>query len=135
MNIYLDIDGVILTKEGKQMQYLKEFLLYVFDLAGENIYWLSTHCKDGNTDRVLNHLQGKVEEDVFEVLKRVKGTRWETLKTEGIDLDREFLWFDDNIFQSEYKVLEELNKDYCLIKVENNLEELVEEGNYGKREQ
>lgn len=128
MKIYLDIDGVILTKEGKQMPFLKEFLLYVFNLAGEEVYWLSTHCKDGNTERVVQHLKGKVEEDVLEVLKMVKGTKWDALKTEGIDLDGEFLWFDDNIFESEYRVLEELNKDYCLIKVEENLEELMEEG-------
>ncbi|KUK77504.1 MAG: hypothetical protein XD93_0287 [candidate division WS6 bacterium 34_10] len=128
MKIYLDIDGVILTKEGKQMPFLKEFLLYVFNLAGDEVYWLSTHCKDGNTDRVIQHLEGKVEDDVLEVLKIVRGTKWEDLKTEGIDLNSEFLWFDDNIFESEYRVLEELNKDYCLIKVEENLEELVEEG-------
>jgi hypothetical protein len=128
MKIYLDIDGVILTKEGKQMPFLKEFLLYVFNLAGDEVYWLSTHCKDGNTERVIEHLEGKVEDDVLEVLKIVKGTKWEDLKTEGIDLNSEFLWFDDNIFESEYRVLEELNKDYCLIKVEENLEELVEEG-------
>jgi hypothetical protein len=128
MKIYLDIDGVILTKEGKQMPFLKEFLLYVFNLAGEEVYWLSTHCKDGNTERVIQHLEGKVEDDVLEVLKIVKGTKWEDLKTEGIDLNSEFLWFDDNIFESEYRVLEKLNKDYCLIKVEENLEELMEEG-------
>jgi hypothetical protein len=128
MKIYLDIDGVILTKEGKQMPFLKEFLLYVFNLAGEEVYWLSTHCKDGNTERVIQHLKGNVEDDVLEVLKMVKGTKWDTLKTEGIDLDGEFLWFDDNIFESEDRVLEELNKDYCLIKVEENLEELMEEG-------
>jgi len=128
MKIYLDIDGVILTKEGKQMPFLKEFLLYVFNLAGDEVYWLSTHCKDGNTERVIEHLEGKVEDDVLEVLKIVRGTKWEDLKTEGIDLNSEFLWFDDNIFESEYRVLEELNKDYCLIKVEENLEELVEEG-------
>ena len=127
MKIYLDIDGVILTKEGKQMPFLKEFLLYVFNLAGDEVYWLSTHCKDGNTDRVIKHLEGKVEDDVLEVLKIVKGTKWEDLKTEGIDLNSEFLWFDNNIFESEYRVLEKLNKDYCLIKVEGNLEELMEE--------
>jgi hypothetical protein len=125
MKIYLDIDGVILTKEGKQMPFLKEFLLYVFNLAGDEVYWLSTHCKDGNTDRVMQHLEGKVEEEVLDVLKIVKGTKWDTLKTEGIDLDGEFLWFDDNIFESEYKVLEELDKDYCLIKVEGDLREVM----------
>jgi hypothetical protein len=126
MNIYLDIDGVILTKDGKQMPYLKDFLIFVFSLAGDNIYWLSTHCKDGNTDRVLDHLRGRVEDDVLEVLKRVKGSKWDTLKTEGIDLDSDFLWFDDNIFDREYEILEGLKKDDCLIKVDNNLDELIE---------
>jgi len=44
MNIYLDIDGVLIdTKEYKQMPYLKEFLTTVFDISNNNVYWLSTY--------------------------------------------------------------------------------------------
>jgi hypothetical protein len=127
MNIYLDIDGVLLdTKEYKQMPYLKEFLNTVFDISNNNVYWLSTHTKHGKNDIALYHLKEKLDRDIFEIIKGIKNTKWDTLKTEGIDLDSDFLWFDDVIFQSEYKVLEKINKEHCLIKVNNNLEEMVE---------
>ena len=60
------------------------------------------------------------------MLEKIKPSKWYSLKTEGIDLNSDFLWFDDVIFQAEYNVLEKINKEHCLIKVENNLEELVE---------
>lgn len=126
MNIYLDIDGVLLdTKEYKQMPYLKEFLTTVFNISNNNVYWLSTHTKHGESNNALYHLKGVLDDDVFEMIKSIKNTKWNTLKTEGIDLDSDFLWFDDVIFQAEYNVLEKINKENCLIKVENNLEELV----------
>ncbi len=126
MNIYLDIDGVLLdTKEYKQMPYLKEFLTTVFDISNGEVYWLSTHTKDGNSDMAIYHLQEKLDKDIFEMIKGIKNTKWNTLKTEGIDLNSDFLWFDDVIFQAEYNVLEKINKEHCLIKVENNLEEIV----------
>lgn len=127
MNIYLDIDGVLLdTKEYKQMPYLKEFLTTVFKISNGEVYWLSTHTKHGESDVALYHLQEALDKDIFEMIKGIKNTKWYSLKTEGIDLENEFLWFDDVIFQAEYKNLEKLGKEHCLIKVKNNLEELVE---------
>ena len=127
MNIYLDIDGVLIdTKEYKQMPYLKEFLTTVFNISNGQVYWLSTHTKHGESDIALYHLQEALDKEVFEMIKNIKNTKWYSLKTEGIDLESEFLWFDDVIFQAEYKNLEKLGKEHCLIKVKNNLEELVE---------
>jgi hypothetical protein len=127
MNIYLDIDGVFLdTKEYKQMPYLKEFLNTVFDISNNNVYWLSTHTKHGKNDIALYHLEEELDKDIFNMIKGIKNTKWDTLKTEGIDLDSDFLWFDDVIFQAEYNVLEKIGKENCLIKVENNLNEMIE---------
>ena len=127
MKIYLDIDGVLLdTKEYKQMPYLKEFLTTVFNISNGEVYWLSTHTKHGESDVALYHLQEALDKEVFEMIKNIKNTKWYSLKTEGIDLESEFLWFDDVIFQAEYKILENIGKEHCLIKVKNNLEELTE---------
>jgi ADP-ribosylglycohydrolase len=125
-DIYLDVDGVLLTKEGKQMSHIREFLEAVFSLVGGNVYWLTTHCKDGNTDRVLQHIKGRVDDDVFNVLKNVKGTSWQTFKTDGIDMFRRFLWFDDSINETDYRRLERMNREHLLLKVEDNLDEMVE---------
>ncbi len=124
-NIYLDVDGVILAGDGQQMPHLKEFLTIVFRLTGDNVYWLTTHCRDGRAARTLEYLQKKVDAYIYPMLECIKPTHWRTLKTEAIDLESEFLWFDDFFLQSEYQVLVNAGKEHCLIKVENNLEELV----------
>lgn len=41
--IYLDIDGVLLDHNYEQMPHLKEFVDAVFDVVGDEVYWLSTH--------------------------------------------------------------------------------------------
>jgi hypothetical protein len=126
MRIYLDIDGVFLdTKEYKQMPHLKEFLSTVFEVSNDQVYWLSTHTKHGENDIALYHLED-LDKDILEMSKGIKDTKWDTLKTEGIDLNSEFIWFDDNVFNAEYKVLEEIGKEHCLIKVKENLDEMVE---------
>jgi|GEM_PF-778268 ADP-ribosylglycohydrolase len=124
--IYLDIDGVLLdTKEYKQMPYLKEFLNKVFDISNGEVYWLSTHTKHGENDIALYHLED-IEPQILEMAKKIKNTKWNTLKTEGIDMKSSFLWFDDVVFQSEYRVLESYGKENRLIKVENNLDEMID---------
>jgi len=125
--IYLDIDGVLLdTKEYKQMPYLKEFLNKVFDISKGEVYWLSTHTKHGENDIALYHLEEELDKDIFEMIKKIKNTKWYSLKTEGIDINSDFLWFDDVIFQAEYNYLESIGKEHCLLKVENNLDEMIE---------
>lgn len=126
MNIYLDIDGVILTRTGDQMPYLKEFFDFVFRISSMNVYWLTTHCKDGTTDGLLRHLKGKLNPIIEEYCTRVKPTKWQTLKTEAIDFDNEFWWFDDYILTAEQKILEQYSKLHSWVKVENNLQEIVD---------
>lgn len=126
MKIYLDIDGVMVTSHHKQMPYLKEFLDLVFSISNGEVYWLTAHCQYGDNSEALDYLHLQVDSEIYEILKKLKATEWETSKTEGIDLSEEFLWFDDNIFAVEYKELEKVGKEHCLVKVKNNLEELVE---------
>ncbi len=127
LKIYLDIDGVLIdTKEYKPMPYLKEFLTTVFNISNGEVYWLSTHTHDGENTTPLNYFKPIVDRDVYLMLEKIKPSKWNSLKTEGIDLESDFLWFDDVIFQAEYKILENIGKEHCLIKVENNLNEITE---------
>lgn len=125
MKIYLDIDGVLVDYNCNPMPYLKEFIDFVFEISKGEVYWLTTHSHDGSVERPLNYLTTVIDSNILEKLKSVKPTKWDTLKTEGLDLDSDFLWFDDTIFISECRALEAVGKEHCLIKVENNLEELV----------
>lgn len=43
MNIYLDIDGVLITKNGQPAEYVEEFLEHIINK--HNVFWLTTHCR------------------------------------------------------------------------------------------
>lgn len=123
MNIYLDVDGVLLTKEGKPAQHLDIFLrnIVMFDC-----YWLTTHCK-GNTDRVIGHLFNKIPLQSLYIAQTFKPTNWISWKTEAIDFTKDFLWLDDNIFVTEERVLKSHNCLHKFIKVDliNNPDQLI----------
>src|SRR3972149_467890 len=98
MNIYLDIDGVILANDIQEAKHSKEFIKYLTD--NHNVYWLTTHCK-GDAEYTVNFVRRYFDPETIELLKKIKPTNWDTLKTEAIDFDKPFLWFDDQLFDSE----------------------------------
>lgn len=115
MKLYLDIDGVILTKDGKPAKHLKEFLKQV--LSKYETYWLTTHCS-GDSKVTLNYLSRFLKSDIIELLNAVRPTSFQTLKTEAIDFDSGFIWLDDYLFDSEIAELKRHSKDDCWIKVD-----------------
>lgn len=105
MNIYLDIDGVIRGCASPK-EDIEEFLWYCLEKYPNSTYWLTTHCNHG-VNRAHEALQDELSQDlVDELSQKVKPTEWEVLKTDGIDMDQDFVWFDDNLFESERQVLE-----------------------------
>lgn len=92
-NVYLDIDGVLLGKKGKPAIGLNYFLKTLHKL-GNDIYWLTTHCNgDASTASkyVASHLKSPLSKIIVE---QFKPTTW-NVKTQGINFDKPFLWFDD----------------------------------------
>lgn len=105
LNIYLDIDGVIRGCTSPK-EDVEKFLWYCLEKYPDPIYWLTTHCNHG-VNRTPEALQGELSQElVDELARKVKPTDWEVLKTDGIDKDQDFVWFDDNLFESERRVLE-----------------------------
>ena len=102
MNIYLDIDGVLLTKHGEPAEGVTDFLRHV--VKNHTVYWLTTHCK-GDTTNLLAHLQRKLPEVAYRLIHGINPTNWDVAKTDGIDFTEPFLWFDDNCFDFEKKIL------------------------------
>lgn len=104
MNLYLDIDGVLITKQGSQeANHLFEFLRFAVDKY--DCYWLTSHCK-GNASTALEYIEDKVSAKSFELLKKLKPTTFELWKTEGINFSEYFFWLDDYIFDGEKEMLE-----------------------------
>lgn len=125
MNIYLDVNGVLLEKDGTPPFGIVEFLKYITD--NHSVYWLTTHCRNGDNSYVLEYLKDKLPIESHDYLKKIKPTKWDTLKTSGIDFSQDFRWFDDYVMESEKKILKENNceEKQILIDLKNNPKQLL----------
>ena len=123
MNIYLDIDGVILANEGQPSLHAKEFIKFITD--NFDVYWLTTHCK-GDAEYTINHIHRFFDLETLSLLKKIKPTNWITWKTEAIDFSQPFLWLDDQIFDKEKNELIKNNtlKSWIKIDLSNNVNQL-----------
>jgi len=108
MNIYLDIDGVLLDKNGIMADHLEEFLEFMID--NHEVFWLTTHCHGGECD-AIDHIgaKNKISPKLHDLLRKVKMTDWAALKTDAIDFSKDFSWIDDYVMDAEKKVLMEKN--------------------------
>ncbi len=117
--IYIDIDGVLLDyKTGEPALHAEELIMFLTS-GRYDCYWLTTHCK-GDTAPTLQYLSGHFSDRVMKRLSSIKATDWDTLKTEAIDFDSDFIWLDDYPFQAEISALDCAHKRTSLCSV--NLE-------------
>ena len=104
MNLYIDIDGVLLTtKQSRVSDHALPFIDFVTNHF--DCFWLTTHCKGDNTT-AIKYLAKYFEGNTLDQLKKIKATDWTTLKTDAIDFSSEFCWLDDSPFQSEINILD-----------------------------
>ncbi len=111
MNIYLDIDGVIVANDNNASNYASEFIEYVLTNYPDTTYWLTTHCQ-GDASRPIQDIGHLFDEKTIEYLKMIKPTTWldSPNKTSAIDFTKPFLWFDDDCFIGEKQELLQHNK-------------------------
>jgi len=100
VDIYLDIDGVLLANDLTPANYAKEFLSTVLERYPYSTYWLTTHC-DGDANVPIQHIGHLFDAETVELMKMIKPTSWQTAKTKAINFNRPFLWFDDDLFYEE----------------------------------
>ncbi|KQT21489.1 hypothetical protein ASG31_16580 [Chryseobacterium sp. Leaf404] len=136
MKLYLDIDGVLLTsRQTKAAENVEE--LIIFAVQNFDCYWLTTHCK-GNARQALNYLKNYFPINIVDVLRKVKATNWDTLKTEGIDFSSNFIWLEDYPLNAEKLVLKKnkslnnlieinLNQEHELLNIVKKLKILINE--------
>lgn len=105
-NIYLGIDGVILTRGVLPALHLDKFLKYI--TANYNVSWLSSRCR-GSSEGTEKYLAQFLEEDTLSLMKPIKPTNYSLDKTEAIDFNKNFFWLDSQLFDSEKNTLKEHN--------------------------
>lgn len=108
MNIYLDIDGVLLIDEKHAAPHADEFIQRVLDKYPDTTYWLTTHNWHGE-NRAKEVLAPYLKPETAVLLDKIKPSEWKELKTDAIDFEQDFLWFDDDLWPEELKVLEANN--------------------------
>jgi hypothetical protein len=127
MNIYLDIDGVLLANDRQAANYVDEFLAYV--TSKFDCYWLTTHCWRGE-NRAIEVLSPYLKAETITLLGKIKSTDWGEMKTDAIDFSQPFIWFDDDLWPEEEEALEKNNalksfRMINLIKAPNQLKEYI----------
>jgi hypothetical protein len=105
MNIYLDVDGVLLANEKETARFADKFLQAVINKYPESTYWLTTHVWRGE-HRINQVLAPYLKPETVIMLDKVKPTVWGEFKTDAIDFNTNFLWFDDDLWPEEKEVLE-----------------------------
>lgn len=103
-NIYLDIDGVLLANELNPAKYSDEFIKFVLTKYPDSTYWLTTHCRQ-KENYTLQLLSRFFNGETLELIKKIKPTEWNILKTDAIDFSKPFLWFDDDLYEGERREL------------------------------
>jgi len=106
MNIYLDVDGVLLNHDGTLANHADEFLAAMVH-SGHPVHWMTTRCRDGDASSVVDVLSRLVQPSTVELLTLIRPTSWATSKLEAIDLRSPFIWFDDQPLQFEIEELRE----------------------------
>lgn len=121
MNVYLDIDGVLLANENHAANYADEFLQTILEKYPDSTYWLTTHNWNGE-NRAKEVLAPHLKLETMPLLDKIKPTKWHELKTDAINFDNDFLWFDDDLWPEELKALEEHEaaEQFVLVKLEED---------------
>jgi hypothetical protein len=102
MNIYLDIDGVLLANDYHAALHVDEFVNKCIE-SSERLYWLTTWCRDNDAAPAVRRLkQTDMGPETIALLEaHCLPTHWADSKTEAIDFTKPFLWFDDDCFTDE----------------------------------
>ena len=116
-NIYIDVDGVLLTRSGELAVGANELLLLLLSNKSYTCHWLTTRCK-GDSSPVMNVLQPLLESNVATLINQIQPTDWTTTKTEAIDFDAPFLWLDDSPLVYEINQLRSLDLINSWIKID-----------------
>jgi hypothetical protein len=134
MNIYLDIDGTLIHEDlterlGKPANGLSEFLKAI---EHHNLFWLTTHCREGDPARPIEILKRVTDASLHPIIENIKGTIWDTAKTQGIDWSQDFIWFDNEISTYELEKFAEAGENQQVIEVNirtnaNHLQEITNE--------
>lgn len=116
MNIYLNIDGVLISESGQAAFYADEFLNLIIKKWPGSIYWLTMQSRGG---RFGSHeaLKNVLKPATYARIRTIQPGAWRELKTDAIDFTKPFLWFDEHITPEENQILSRYQAEACFRQV------------------
>jgi len=125
MNVYLDIDGVLLVNERNAANYADELIQAAVHEYPDSTYWLTTHVWRGQ-NTVREALAPYLKPETVALFDKIKPAVWNEMKTEGINFSEKFIWIDDDLWEEELKVLENHNAtdNFILVDLKKNPDQL-----------
>jgi hypothetical protein len=130
MKIYLDIDGTLIHEDltenyGKPAAGLEDF---ISALKPYEVYWLTTHCRDNDPSNAQRIVKAVLPESFHEQIDSIKPVSWDVNKTEALDWDSDFIWFDNDIFDAEWEDLKRGKENQSVIQIDlkDNPKQLIE---------
>lgn len=124
MDLYLDINGVLIDNRGEPARHLTEFMAWA--TRNHACFWLSTICR--GQDDCLGYLRDRIPSQALGYAKQVLPTAWDAYKTEAVVWDRDFRWIDDYLSDQKKHELEKhgaLSK-FVLVDLDRNPNQLRE---------
>jgi hypothetical protein len=121
--LYIDVDGVVLARDVSRFGYCvahygEEFLVWAVEHF--EVRWLSSRCQNGNVEEVRRafRLAGlSANSPSWTTINRIPAATWGSYKFQGIDLQSDFYWIDDNPDQQSLDLLRQHDRQDRLIRV------------------
>lgn len=118
MNIYLDINQVLLTNKNTLALHCDEFLESIIKYP---TFWLTSDY-GGKVDMALSHLLPLLNHEQRNLVTLIDRVPWDLSRTEAIDFREPFLWFTRAVDEFEISDLEVQNCVKNLILIDTDKE-------------
>jgi hypothetical protein len=131
MNIYIDVDGVLILPDGTLAPYAEAFLTCLIAIPNCHLFWLSAYDRP-NTMNKATVLYPLLSKDLVIKLHNIQQAIWRHHKTDAINMRQRFLWYDDELFEEERSVLRHhgVLSSFRRITLQKDTYQLLEEVGY-----
>lgn len=85
--------------------HVDDFLQAILHKYPNSTHWLTTH-NQVELQRAKTALRLQLKPETLALLDKIKLLAWRELKTDAIDFEQDFLWFDDDLWPEELNALE-----------------------------
>lgn len=121
MNIYLNIEGILLVNGGTLANHADAFLQAVLTKYPDATYWLTPN-DEARREKTKALLTSQLKPETAGLLDKIKVAQWSGAESEAVNFEQDFLWFGNELWPEDLKALEkhEVTERFILIDLDKN---------------